>query len=142
MECGLPYFHDNKSIEFFLIGFGSPEGAIIIEDVIDKIAFSLSIDPAKVREINLSREGDYPHYGTKAVNEDFLIRCWNECLEQSDYWNVKKEVDAFNKINKYRKRGIAITTTKFKSMMPVTFLNQAAAYVRYCLKKLNAGQFL
>ena len=76
-----------------MIGFGSPEGAIIIEDVIDKIAFSLSIDPAKVREINLSREGDYPHYGTKAVNEDFLIRCWNECLEQSDYWNVKKEVD-------------------------------------------------
>ena len=123
-------------------GFGSPEGALIIEDVIDKIAFSLCIDPAKVREINLSREGDYPHYGTKAVNEDFLIRCWNECLEQSDYWNVKKEVDAFNKINKYRKRGIAITTTKFKPMMPVTFLNQAAAYVRYCLKKLNAVQFL
>ena len=55
-------------------GFGAPEGAVIIEDVIEKIAAKLGVDPAIVREKNLTKLGDYPHHGTKPVNEDFLIR--------------------------------------------------------------------
>ena len=111
-------------------GFGSPEGALIIEDVIENIASKLSIDPALVREKNLTRQGDFPHHGTKPVNEDFLIRCWNECLEQSNYWEVRREVESFNRFNKYKKRGISINAMKFYPTIPAPFLNQASAYVR------------
>merc|ERR1740128_1609039 len=38
-------------------GFGSPEGALIIEDAIDNIAYTLGMDPAFVREKNLTRKG-------------------------------------------------------------------------------------
>ena len=111
-------------------GFGTPEGALIIEDVIENIASKLSIDPALVREKNLTRQGDFPHVGSVPVNEDFLIRCWNECLEQSNYWEARRDVESFNKSNRYKKRGISINAMKFYPAIPVPFLNQASAYVR------------
>ena len=114
-------------------GFGSPEGALIIEDVIEKIALKLNLDPALVRQENLTKAGDFLHHGTKPVTEDFLIKCWDECLEQSNYFQVRKEVEKFNSENKYRKRGVAIVPMKFFPTIPVNFLNQAAAFVRVYL---------
>ena len=71
-----------------------------------------------------------PHHCSRPVNEDFLIRCWNECLEQSNYWNVKRDVEMFNASNKYKKRGVSINAMKFYPTIPVPLLNQASAYVR------------
>ena len=71
-----------------------------------------------------------PHLCSRPVNEDFLIRCWNECLEQSNYWNVKRDVEMFNASNKYKKRGVSINAMKFYPTIPVPLLNQASAYVR------------
>lgn len=114
-------------------GFGSPEGALIIEDVIEKIALRLNLDPALVRQENLTKVGDFLHHGTKPVTEDFLIKCWDECLEQSNYFQVRQDIEKFNEENKYRKRGLAIVPMKFFPTIPVNFLNQAAAYVRVYL---------
>ena len=111
-------------------GFGAPEGALIIEDVIEKIARKLGVDPAVVRRNNLTMAGDFPHHGTRPVTEDFLVRCWEECLDQSDYWAERRRVDAFNKENTFKKRGIAIVPMKFYPSIAVPFLNQASAYVR------------
>ena len=69
-------------------GFGSPDGALIIEDAIENIASNLKIDSALVREVNLTRMGDMLHHGTVPVNEDFLIKCCNECIDQSNYWKI------------------------------------------------------
>jgi len=111
-------------------GFGSPEGALIIEDAIEKIANQLDLDPAVVREKNLTKEGDLLHHGTLPVNEDFLSKCWKECMEQSKYWQTKQEIELFNKENKVKKRGIAIVPTKFFPTIPFKPLNQAGAFIR------------
>jgi len=111
-------------------GFGSPEGALIIEDAIDKIANEIKMDPAMVREKNLTKEGDILHHGTLPVNEDFLSKCWKECLDQSKYWKTKQEIELFNQKNKVRKRGIAIVPMKFFPTIPFKTLNQAGAFVR------------
>ena len=91
------------------------------------------MDPAEVRGKNLTKQGDYPHYGTAVVNENFLNECWKECMEQSEYKKILAEVEAFNNKNKYKKQGIAIIPMKFAPTMPVPFLNQASAYVRIYL---------
>ena len=114
-------------------GFGSPEGAIIIEDAIENIANVLCMDPARVREINLTREGDLLHHGTVPVNEDFLIKCWKECLDRSEYWKVKNDIDKFNQCNQQKKRGIAIVPMKFCPTIACKMLNQAGAYIRVYL---------
>ena len=113
-------------------GFGGPEGCLIIEDAIEKIAHSLNVDPAVVRRTNLTRENDRLHHGDFPVQDDNLLRCWNECLEKSNYFVKKSEIDDFNKDlkNGALKRGISIIPIKFAPTIPTGFLNQASAFVR------------
>lgn len=47
----------------------------------------------------------------------------------SEYHHRKKEVDSFNKNNRYRKRGLAMIPSKFGIAFTATFLNQAMALV-------------
>ena len=54
-------------------------------------------------------------------------------MDQSKYWETKKQVDAFNAANKYKKRGISIVPMKFFPSIPVPFCNQASAFVRIYL---------
>ena len=42
------------------------------------------------------------------MNEDYLVQCWEECLQQSRYTAVSQEVDTFNRENRTKKRGVAI----------------------------------
>lgn len=58
---------------------------------------SLSVSlPAKVRRKNMYKEGDRTHFNQKL--EGFtLVRCWDECLESSQYHSRKTEIDKFNK---------------------------------------------
>lgn len=66
---------------------------MIIEEGIESIARTLGLDPAQVRQENLTREGDLLHHSDKTVPEDLLMRCWEECLEQSDYWKTRYAVE-------------------------------------------------
>jgi len=111
-------------------GFGSPEGALIIEEGIESVAKALKKDPAIVRRENLTRKGDLLHHGSKTVPDDHLLACWDECIEQSRYWDMRKEVDQFNEVNSTKKRGLAIVPIKFFPTIPVRMLNQAGAFVR------------
>ena len=105
-------------------GFRSPEGALIIEDAIENIAYELNIDPAIVRENNLTKEGDLLHHGTIPVNEEFLMKCCKECLDRSTYWKTKNEIHKFNQCNLQKKRGIAIVPMKFCPTIAVKTLNR------------------
>ena len=101
-------------------GFGSPEGALVIEDGMEAVARALGVDPALVRRQNLTRKGDLLHHSVRTVPDDHLLNCWEECLVQSDYWEVRKQVNTFNKANQTKKRGLAITPIKFFPSMPVS----------------------
>ncbi|XP_011310367.1 xanthine dehydrogenase [Fopius arisanus] len=109
-------------------GFGGPQGMFVAENIMWDVANYLGLEPAKVSELNLYKENDRTHYQQVLIRCP-LERCWQQCIVQSNYQSRKSEVDAFNRANRYRKRGIAVIPTKFGIAFTALFLNQAGALV-------------
>ncbi|XP_053996533.1 xanthine dehydrogenase [Hylaeus anthracinus] len=109
-------------------GFGGPQGMFAVETIIRHIAEYLNIEPAKVSELNLYREGDTTHYNQKLINCT-IRRCWEECLLTANYNERLAEIQKYNRINRYKKRGLAVVPTKFGIAFTVLFLNQSGALV-------------
>lgn len=109
-------------------GFGGPQGMFLAETVIRHIAEYLNTDAKTISELNLYKEGDTTHYNQPLVNCT-LQRCWEECVNSSNYNERLAEVQKYNKENRYKKRGLAMVPTKFGIAFSVLFLNQAGALV-------------
>ncbi|GMH11487.1 hypothetical protein Nepgr_013328 [Nepenthes gracilis] len=109
-------------------GFGGPQGMIITENWIQRIAMELKKSPEEIREMNFQREGSVLHYGQK-LEHYTLPQLWKELKLSSDFLNVREEVDKFNLQNRWKKRGIAIIPTKFGISFTAKFMNQAGALV-------------
>lgn len=77
-------------------GFGGPQGMFAAEMMIRDIAEYLRKDPVEISQLNLYQEGDFTHYNQQ-LTYCTLQRCWDECLQRSDYKNAKKEVEEFNR---------------------------------------------
>ncbi|XP_071963788.1 xanthine dehydrogenase/oxidase-like isoform X2 [Antedon mediterranea] len=109
-------------------GFGGPQGMMIAENWISDIARLCGISQRKVREINMYNEEDITFFNQKLVDFN-LKRCWNECLENSDYEKRQKDIEHYNKNNRWKKRGIFAIPTKFGIAFTATFMNQSGALV-------------
>ncbi|KAJ8955150.1 hypothetical protein NQ318_009043 [Aromia moschata] len=109
-------------------GFGGPQGMYLAECMVQHIADYLGKDPVEVSYVNLYKEGDKTHYNQRLINCT-IDKCWKECIESSDYYNRRKEVDQFNRENRYKKRGLNILPTKYGIAFTAPFLNQAGALV-------------
>ncbi|ETE63145.1 Xanthine dehydrogenase/oxidase, partial [Ophiophagus hannah] len=79
-------------------GFGGPQGMMVAECWISDIALKCGLPAEEVRKINLYSEGDLTHFNQKLEGQ-----------------------------NRWKKRGIAITPTKFGISFTVPFLNQVAS---------------
>ena len=119
----------HKTSQTAFRGFGGPQGMIVIEDILDRIARTLGLRPDLVRERNFYREGDVTHYGQQVKDTGRLERIWNELKRSSDLENRLRETEAFNASHEFTKRGIAITPVKFGISFTATFFNQAGAFV-------------
>ncbi|OYV06891.1 MAG: xanthine dehydrogenase, partial [Verrucomicrobiales bacterium VVV1] len=67
-------------------GFGGPQGMLVIEEIIGRIALKLGLPPEEVRARNFyhgSGETNTTHYG-EDIGDNRLARIWNELLESSD----------------------------------------------------------
>ena len=53
----------HKTSQTAFRGFGGPQGMLVIEEILDRIARTLALPPEVVRERNFYREGDTTHYG-------------------------------------------------------------------------------
>jgi len=110
-------------------GFGGPQGMLMIEDVLDRVARTLGLAPDLVRERNFYRTGDRTHYGQTVRHPERIERIWHELKADSDYAKRRAEVDTFNGGHPHHKRGLAITPVKFGISFTATFFNQAGALV-------------
>ncbi|MFT3923461.1 MAG: xanthine dehydrogenase molybdopterin binding subunit [Myxococcales bacterium] len=110
-------------------GFGGPQGMVIIEDILDRVARQLRLPPHVVRERNFYREGDTTHYGQQVKDAERIERLWSELKRTSQFERRLEEIRAFNAQHAQRKRGIAITPVKFGISFTATFYNQAGALV-------------
>ncbi|MBL8244005.1 MAG: xanthine dehydrogenase molybdopterin binding subunit [Rhodanobacteraceae bacterium] len=114
-------------------GFGGPQGVLVGEEIVDRIARHLGLPPEVVRERNFYREGQQPardttHYG-QPVADNHMSDLWAQLYARSEFARRRDEVSAFNAAQTTRKRGLAITPIKFGISFNKTEYNQAGALV-------------
>lgn len=112
-------------------GFGGPQGMVVMEDILDRVARRLGLLPELVRERNLYRgegETNTTHYG-QHLDDNRIGRIWPELLRSAEVHQRRREIAEFNANSPRIKRGIAITPVKFGISFTATFLNQAGALV-------------
>jgi len=114
-------------------GFGGPQGMLVGEEVMDRIARSLGLPAHVVRTRNLYRPDAEPSrndtpYGQPVV-DNHLPELWTALLADSGFEQRREEVARFNAAHATRKRGLAITPVKFGISFNKTEYNQAGALV-------------
>lgn len=80
-------------------GYGATQGIFALESAVNELSAKLGIDPVKIREMNMVREGDtMPAYYNETTNSCALDRClekaknminWNEKYPYKDMGNGK-----------------------------------------------------
>lgn len=110
-------------------GFGGPQGMLITENWIEHISRVLGKRPEDIRELNFQKEGYVLHYGQK-LEQCRLQQVYNELKESCDFDTSRREVDKFNSLNRWKKRGVAMVPTKFGISFTTKFMNQAGALVQ------------
>jgi xanthine dehydrogenase large subunit len=111
-------------------GFGGPQGAITIENILEEIAVYLGIDAFDVRRRNLYGIDDRnttPY--RQVVRNNVLPRLFDDLEQRSDYRARVANVAAFNAKSETHLRGISCTGVKFGISFNTKFLNQANALV-------------
>ncbi len=119
----------NKQSNTAFRGFGGPQGVVVMEDALDRIAHHLKRDANEVRALNFYAAGrDETPYG-QTVDENHLARCWAEVKQGGDYERRRAEIDAFNGSNPVLKRGLGLFPLKFGISFNLPHMNQAGALV-------------
>jgi xanthine dehydrogenase large subunit len=110
-------------------GFGGPQGVVVMEDALDRIAHQLGRDPIEVRALNFyNAKGDETPFGQK-VEGNLLPRVWAEVKREADWTRRRAEIDAFNKTSPVLKRGLGLFPVKFGISFNIAHMNQAGALV-------------
>jgi len=112
-------------------GFGGPQGMLVIEEIIDRIARRLGKSPEEIRERNLYRgsgETNTTHYGQE-IEDNRLQTVWHELKTSSAFETRRAEITNWNAAHAHCKRGLAMTPVKFGISFTLTHLNQAGALV-------------
>jgi len=118
----------HKTSQTAFRGFGGPQGMLVIEEILSRVAHRLGLPPERVRERNFYRAGDATHYGQTVLDER-VHRVWAEVREKADFEGRRAEIEAFNAASPHLKRGLAMTPVKFGISFTNTPLNQAGALV-------------
>ena len=111
-------------------GFGGPQGALVMEYMLDSIARHLGLDALQVRKANFydpTRVQTTP-YG-QPVRDNVIGDLVSQLVHDADYASRRAEVAKFNRGNPVLKKGLALTPVKFGISFNVPHFNQAGALV-------------
>ncbi|WP_294962469.1 molybdopterin cofactor-binding domain-containing protein [uncultured Flavobacterium sp.] len=108
--------------------FGDVQGKNIVENAIDDAAISIGMRPEDLREKNLYDRGDVTPFG-QALTYCYMKQVWAYAKDVSNFEAKYKQVQDFNKENKWFKRGISIIPVKYGSGYNLLALEQSAAIV-------------
>ncbi|MDM0115898.1 xanthine dehydrogenase molybdopterin binding subunit [Variovorax sp. J22R133] len=111
-------------------GFGGPQGAIAIENIMDSVARKLGRDPLDVRRTNFygKTERNVTPYD-QVVSDNIIHELVAQLEESSDYRARRAALEAFNATSPVIKRGLALAPLKFGISFNVKHFNQAGALV-------------
>jgi xanthine dehydrogenase large subunit len=111
-------------------GFGGPQGMIVIETILEHIAFHLNVTLDDIRKINYygTNDRNITPYG-QTITDNIIMELSDKLMNKIDYVGRKKKIEKFNKENKVLKKGIAAMPVKFGISFNMPALNQAGALV-------------
>ncbi|CAB4059677.1 XDH [Lepeophtheirus salmonis] len=103
----------NTPVNAYCRAPGSTQGVAIIETVMDHLSNATGIDPLQIRRANFLTIGDPLLDKTYLKDSNPLDIMIGKMLESSNYTGRKKEIENFNKANKWVKEGISFNPTKY-----------------------------
>jgi xanthine dehydrogenase molybdopterin binding subunit/xanthine dehydrogenase small subunit len=112
-------------------GFGGPQGMLVIEEILDRVARALDLPPEVVRQRNLYHgrgETNTTPYGQE-IEDNRIQTIWGQLLQSSNFQQRRTEIAAWNSQHSTCKRGLAVTPVKFGISFTATHFNQAGALV-------------
>ena len=111
-------------------GFGGNQGMMAIENIIDNISRYLKKDPLEIRKKNFyqNNKKNITHYGM-SIQDNVINEIFKKLEKKSNYKKRYLKIKKFNKKNKFKKKGIAITPVKFGISFTTIHLNQAGALI-------------
>lgn len=109
-------YRTNKASNTAFRTFGVVQAWAIVENAIEHVAFKLKVLPEEIRYKNMYKNGtadsyDLTHFGQKL---DFcnIRTIWDDLYKSADFEKRQKEVEKFNKENRWKKRGITMVPQK------------------------------
>lgn len=108
--------------------FGDVQAKNILENLVDDAAEALGMRPEALREKNFYFRGDVTPYG-QTLTACYIAEVWNYLKNKCDFDKKLREVQSFNRMNKWRKRGISIIPVKYGSGYNFEQLKQSSAIV-------------
>jgi len=109
-------------------GFGGPQGMFIMESAIAKAAHELNVPARTIQQQNFLHEGDHFQYGQTAKNVN-IGKCYQLADEEYQIETIAGDVDAFNKVNRWKKKGMAVMPICFGISFTNKSMNQARSLV-------------
>jgi len=109
-------------------GFGGPQGMFVIEAAIDHAAKKTGVEPFLIQRKNMMDNGNELAYG-QVVTECQAKKCWDEVMEEYKVEAAIKEVELFNRQNRFYKKGLSLMPVCFGISFTNTMMNQARALV-------------
>jgi xanthine dehydrogenase molybdopterin binding subunit/xanthine dehydrogenase small subunit len=112
-------------------GFGGPQGMLVMEEIVDRVARRLGLPPEVVRGRNLYRGGgrtNTTHF-LQQIGDNRLRSIWGRVQREAGFSARRRAVERWNRGHARVKRGLAVTPVKFGISFTLTRYNQAGALV-------------
>ncbi|HHX47384.1 MAG TPA: molybdopterin-dependent oxidoreductase, partial [Brevibacterium sp.] len=119
----------NKTSQTAFRGFGGPQGMLVMEDIIGRVAPKLGLSARELRRRNFYAEGQDTPYYQPVRHPERIEACWDQLISQSELEAREREIEAFNADSEHIKRGLSITPVKFGISFNLTAFNQGGALV-------------
>ena len=111
-------------------GFGGPQGMAICEHIIDHLSSAVKVSGYDIRRDNLYHEEQYTPFGMKIGSGLWNIpRMWDCLMTNLNILQRLEDIHRFNELNSWKKKGAALTPTKFGIAFTAKFMNQGGALV-------------
>jgi len=114
-------------------GFGGPQGMAVTEHVIDHLALACNVPGDCLRRNNMYKVGDHTPFGMvmgeSCSGKWNIPTMWDRLYQELDFPSRHAAIEEFNSKNKWTKRGVSLTPTKFGIAFTSRFMNQGGALV-------------
>ncbi|MGO2432176.1 MAG: xanthine dehydrogenase molybdopterin binding subunit [Glutamicibacter arilaitensis] len=119
----------HKTSQTAFRGFGGPQGMLVMEDILGRVAPQLGLDARELRRRNFYTEGQNTPYYQPVRHPERLEAAWNQVLDTADIAQREAQIREFNAAHEHTKRALALTPVKFGISFNLTAFNQGGALV-------------